>query len=329
MVHCPACKSAVGCLWKGETTVRILIDTDCGVDDAQAIMMALRQPGATVEAITTVTGNAHVKHVNRNVLTVLDVMGADVPVFPGADQPLVPGYWEAEARVHGEDGLGGYTNRPTTARQLEAEPAAAALVRLASEAPGQYMLVALGPLTNVALACRLDPLFPDKIRQLVFMGGTISALGNTRNVTAEFNAYCDPEAAEIVLDAFAQATMLSWETTLKHPFTWEQYDALAATDTPAGRFFRDTTITTVDYLRQFRQVPGYLLPDPLAMAITLRPELVRESAMHYARVELQGRATRGQTVIDYMGLLERESNVSIVTGLDTAGVYALYQQMLA
>lgn len=309
--------------------MRLLIDTDAGVDDAQAIMMALRQPGATVEAITTVTGNVHVKHVNRNVLTVLDVMGADVPVYPGADQPLVPGYWAAEARIHGEDGLGGYPNRPATSRQLHDEPAAAALIRLASEAPGQYTLVALGPLTNIALACRLDPLFPDKIHKLVFMGGTISALGNTKNVTAEFNIYSDPEAAEIVLDAFAQSTMLSWETTLKHPFSWEQYDALAATDTPAGRFFRDTTITTVDYLRQFRQVRGYLLPDPLAMAITLRPDLIGDSALHFVRVELQGRATRGQTVIDYMGLLEREPNVNVVTGLDTAGVYALYQQMLA
>lgn len=309
--------------------MRILIDTDAGVDDAQAIMMALRQPGVTVEAITTVTGNVHVKHVNRNVLTVLDVMGADVPVYPGADQPLVPGYWEAESRIHGEDGLGGYHNRPATSRQLETEPAAVALARLANEAPGQYTLVALGPLTNIALACRLDPLFPDKIRQFVFMGGTISALGNTKNVSAEFNAYCDPEAAEIVLAAFAQSTMLSWETTLRHPFSWEQYDALAAIDTPAGRFFRDTTITTVDFLRKFRQAPGYLLPDPLAMAITLRPDLIRESATHYVRVELQGRATRGQTVIDYMGLLGRDPNVTIVTGLDVAGVYALFQQMLA
>ena len=291
-------------------------------------MMALRQPSVTVEAITTVTGNVHVKHVNRNVLTVLDVMGADVPVYPGADQPLVPGYWEAESRIHGEDGLGGYHNRPATSRQLETEPAAVALVRLANEAPGQYTLVALGPLTNIALACRLDPLFPDKIRQFVFMGGTISALGNTKNVSAEFNAYCDPEAAEIVLAAFAQSTMLSWETTLRHPFSWEQYDALAAIDTPAGRFFRDTTITTVDFLRKFRQAPGYLLPDPLAMAITLRPDLIRESAAHYVRVELQGRATRGQTVIDYMGLLGRDPNVTIVTGLDVAGVYALFQQML-
>lgn len=309
--------------------MRILIDTDCGVDDAQAIMMALRQPGATVEAITTVTGNAHVKHVNRNVLTVLDVMGADVPVFPGADQPLVPGYWEAEARVHGEDGLGGYTNRPTTARQLEAEPAAAALVRLASEAPGQYMLVALGPLTNVALACRLDPLFPDKIRQLVFMGGTISALGNTRNVTAEFNAYCDPEAAEIVLDAFAQATMLSWETTLKHSLSWRQYDALSNLRTPRSTFFGAITGPTVSFLRQFRQVPGYLLPDPLAMAIALDPALITAAEHLYVTMELQGALTRGQTVVDYMGTSQREPNVNIVTGVDIDGVYDMFHRALS
>jgi len=309
--------------------VRLIIDTDAGVDDAQAIMMALRYPDVTVEAITTLTGNVHVDWVTRNVNTVLDIMGSDAPVYRGAAHPLLPGFWKPEVRVHGKDGLGDYRKRPKTNRPVEPEPAAVALVRLANEAPGEYTLVALGPLTNVALACRLDPDFPHKIRHFVFMGGTINAVGNTRNVTAEFNVYCDPEAALIVLDAFPQATMLSWETTLKHPFAWEDYDALTAIPTAAAQFLADTTAGTVAFLRQFDHVPGYLLPDPLAMAVALEPDTIRASAEHYVTVETQGAHTRGQTVIDYMGMLEREPNVAIVTEVNTARVYDLYRQMLS
>ncbi len=106
------------------------------------------------------------------------------------------------------------------------------------------------------------------------MGGTISAVGNTRNLTAEFNIYCDPEAALITLDAFPQSMMVSWETTLKHTFPWPDYDALAATPTTAGRFFRDTTHTGTTYIRGLRAEFGYLLPDPLAMAVALQPDLI-------------------------------------------------------
>jgi len=309
--------------------VRLIIDTDAGVDDAQALMMALCDPRAEVVAITTLTGNVHLDHVTRNVLTVLDLMGAEVPVYRGAEQPLLPGFWEPEERVHGADGLGGYTPRASSDGRLEPEQAALALVRLADEMPGELTLVALGPLTNVALACCLDPTFPRKIRVFTFMGGTISAFGNTKNVSAEFNLYCDPEAAHIVLSAFPEATMLSWETTVKHPFTWEQYEALAALPGERARFFRETTRLSVDLIRNQYRFPGFLLPDPLAMAITLDPALAVEVEQRYVAVELAGTRTRGQTVIDHLGLLGRPPNVRIVTTVDTGGVYALYERMLA
>ncbi len=309
--------------------MRLIIDTDAGVDDAQAIMLALAHPGATVEAITTVTGNVHVDWVTRNVFTVLHLMGSDAPVFRGADQPLLPGKWEPETRIHGQDGLGDYRRRPTITRQVEPEPAAVGLVRLANEAPGEYTLVALGPLTNIALACRLDLEFPKKIKQFVFMGGTIAAMGNTPMVSAEFNIFCDPEAAMIALAAFPESTMLSWETTLRHPFDWEQYDRLTVQSSAAARFFMETTAGTVAFLRRFRDLQGYLLPDPLAMAVALEPDIVQTSEQHYVTVELQGAHTRGQTVIDYFGLLQRDPNVTIVTGLDTQRVFDLFLKMLA
>ncbi|MBI1258011.1 MAG: nucleoside hydrolase, partial [Chloroflexi bacterium] len=222
--------------------MRLIIDTDAGVDDAQAIMLALRHPGVQVEAITTVCGNVDVDKVVANVLTTLDVMNADVPVYRGASEPLVSD-WSAEA-WHGEDGLGNLRSRPSTQRRVETEQAALALIRLANDHPGELTLVALAPMTNLALAIRLDPTFPSKIKEFIFMGGAHSAIGNTQNVTAEWNVYCDPEAAYITLRAFPQARMISWEATLEHPFTWEQYDELAALPTPAGEFFKATGLST-------------------------------------------------------------------------------------
>lgn len=293
-------------------------------------MLALNQPDVTIEAITAVTGNVHVDWVTKNVFTVLETMQAgDIPVFRGAEQPLVPGSWRPETQVHGNDGLGNLRKRPPTQRILEAEPAALALIRLANASPGELTLIALGPLTNIALACRLDPTFPQKIKHFVFMGGTISAMGNTPNLAAEFNIYIDPEAAAVTLAAFPAATMLSWETTLYHPFTWEQYDALVFKATPTAQFFRETTMATVEYLRKFDQVPGYLLPDPLAMALVLEPEIVQESSFQHVRVELTGSHTRGQTVIDHFGLTGQAPNVHIVTKLDTAAVYAMYERVLS
>ncbi|MGQ9849216.1 MAG: nucleoside hydrolase [Aggregatilineaceae bacterium] len=310
--------------------MRLIIDTDAGVDDAQAILMALAHPGVTVEAITAVTGNTHVDWVIRNVFTVLSLKGASVPVYRGAASPLVPGFWQPEVRVHGEDGLGNYRQRPDSYPDVEPEPAAMALVRLAHAAPGELTLVALGPLTNVALACRLDPDFPRKLKHFIFMGGTIAAKGNTApHITAEFNIHCDPEAALIALDAFPQATMLSWEATLYHPFSWSQYDALVAQDSAAARFVAETTRETVTFLRQHPRVPGYLLPDPLAMAVALDPTLIQSSERHYVTVEVQGRHTRGQTVVDYFALLEHEPNVDVVTGVDVMGVFELFRRALA
>lgn len=307
--------------------MRMIIDTDAGVDDAQAIMMALASPGVAVEAITTVTGNIHVDKVVPNVLAVLDIMKKDAPVYRGADRPLIAN-WSPEEQVHGQDGLGNWKDRPPTQRRAESEHAVNALLRLANQAPGQYTLVALGPLTNIALAAQLDPSFPAKIKQFVFMGGTIQAMGNAANLTSEFNIYCDPEAAYMALRAFPMSTMLSWETTMAHPMTWAQFEALTGLDTDAARFMKATSSVTAELIKSY-QYDGYLLPDPLAMAITVQPDLIRKSAEYAVTVELHGAHTRGQTIIDYRGRSGHRPNVRVVQELDMDGVAALYRRMLA
>ena len=307
---------------------KLIIDTDAGVDDAQAILLALREPGVEVTAITTLTGNVHIRQVNPNVLTILEIMQRDVPVFAGCDRPLVQP-WEDAAEFHGGDGLGDFRDRPTLTRQLEDEHAVLALLRLTRQAPGELTVIALGPLTNVAAAIRLDPDFPARVKQFAFMGGTIAAQGNTPVVTAEYNIYTDPEAAAITLDAFPQATMLSWETTLQHGFAWDKFNQLCAIDTAAGRFFRAISQATAERLQTTYARPAYLLPDPLAMAVTLRPQLIQRSSDKYVTVELQGAHTRGQTVIDWTGIGGRAPNVRIVQALDTAGVHAMFVEALS
>ena len=307
---------------------KLIIDTDAGVDDAQAIMLALCEPGVEVAAITTLTGNVHIRQVNPNVLTILEIMKRDVPVYAGCDRPLVQP-WEDAAEFHGGDGLGDYRDRPALTRSLEDEHAVLALLRMTREMPGELTLIALGPLTNIAAAIRLDPEFPSRVKHFAFMGGTIAAQGNTPVVTAEYNIYTDPEAACITLDAFPMSTMLSWETTLWHGFAWDKFNQLCAIDSVHGRFFRAISRATAERLQSVYARPAYLLPDPLAMAVTLRPHLIQQSSQHFVTVELQGAHTRGQTVIDYTGITGRPPNVRIVQALDTDGVHAMFVDALS
>ena len=308
--------------------MKLIIDTDAGVDDAQAIMLALADPAVEVLGITTLTGNVHIRQVNPNVLTILEIMNRDVPVYTGIDRPLIQA-WEDAAEFHGGDGLGNYQDRPALTRSMEAEHAVPALLRLSREHEGELTLIALGPLTNIAAAVRLDPDFPARIKKFVFMGGTIAAHGNTPIVTAEYNIFTDPEAAYITLAAFPESTMLSWETTLAHGFAWDKFNRLCAIDTVSGRFFKAISQATAERLERDFQRPAYLLPDPLAMAITLQPGLVRRSGAFYTTVELNGRSTRGQTVIDYNGISGQPANVTIIQQLDIDGVYDMFVAALS
>jgi len=310
--------------------MKLIIDTDAGVDDAQAIMLALSDPAVDVLAITTLTGNVHIRQVNPNVLTILEIMGRDVPVYAGIDRPLVQ-EWEDAAEFHGGDGLGNFQDRPALTRSLEDEHAVPALLRLSREYAGELTLIALGPLTNIAAAVRLDPDFAARIKQFVFMGGTIAARGNTPIVTAEYNIYTDPEAAYITLAAFPDSTMLSWETTLAHGFAWDRFNRLCAIDTVNGRFFKGISQATAERLEGAYKRPAYLLPDPLAMAITLQPALIRQSGKYHVTVELNGRHTRGQTVIDYIGdyVNGEQANCNVIQRLDIEGVYEMFVRALS
>ena len=295
---------------------RLLIDTDCGVDDAQAILMAFAHPQTQVEAISAVAGNVEVDKVTANVGVILDLLDADAPLYRGADRPLVQPPEPAHF-IHGADGLGNANFDPPRTQPVAGEHAAQAIARLARQAPGEITLVTLGPLTNVALAVRLDPQLAQNIKRVVCMGGAVQAQGNTAMVS-EFNFWSDPEATHIVLETFPDVTIASWELTLQHGLPWEQYDALVETTTPKGQFVRRITAEILGAVKAHPLYGslGMLLPDPLAMACALEPGIILEQERRRVVMELHGAHTRGQTVVDWMGETDQPANVNIVRRVD-------------
>jgi purine nucleosidase len=301
---------------------RFVIDTDPGVDDAQAIMMAFAHPEAHIEAITTVAGNGSLERTTGNACTILDVLERDVPVYAGCSRALVARPTDA-SHVHGQDGLGdsGY---PRSKRKVADEHAVHALVRLANASPGELTLVAIGPLTNLALATRLDPTLPDKYERLIVMGGAIRGMGNI-TPAAEFNVYADPEAAAIVFDAWPGLTLISWETTMAHPFAAEQVETLMAMDSPRAEFFRRITRRPLEVVQQLLGFRAWFSADGLAVAVALEPDIVRKAEAHYVQVELAGQHTRGQTTVDWYDLTGHEPNVNLVLEMDTERLWELMQ----
>lgn len=302
---------------------KIIIDTDAGVDDAQAIMMALTHPDTEISAITMVMGNVPVTAVSKNVPRILDVFDANVPFYVGADRPLVTPYVDA-AYVHGDDGLGN-SGIPYSSRQSEDEHAVYALIRLINESPNEYEIIALGPLTNLALAVRLDPTLPQKVKRLVIMGGTIGARGNT-SALAEYNFFADPEAVQVVLDTFGAEPpypeLISWETTLAHTVSFDVYDEWCSHQTPRSEFFHKISSQFAERIRERGQ---YALPDPLAMAVMLEPSLVKQQADYFTAMELAGQYARGQLVVDYRGMIDgvtrdgNSANLTVVQQINQDG----------
>ncbi|KAA3648271.1 MAG: nucleoside hydrolase [Chloroflexi bacterium] len=302
---------------------RLVIDTDPGVDDAEAIMMASVHPDASIEALTVVGGNVPLENTVPNTLKILDVLGEEAPVFAGSPGPLVSLPDEDAAFVHGSDGLGD-AGLPASTRKVEEEHAANALVRLANENPGELSLIAIGPLTNVALATRLDPELPQKYKELIIMGGAVYAQGNTVNTTAEFNIFFDPEAAYVVFDAWPELTMISWEATMSHAIGPDQLKLLKNNDNPRGIFFDAISAKIIKFIKEVMGRDELFGADPLAMAVALEPDIVTKMAKHHVHVERFGGASRGQTIVDWNNRTGKEPNANIVLDVDMERFFDLF-----
>ena len=298
--------------------IPLLIDTDPGVDDALALLMAFADTRHRVLALTIAAGNVGLDHTVANALKLCDVAGVDVPVHPGCPVPLVHDAADA-AYVHGRDGFGdtGYT---PSARRASDEHAALAILRLSHEHAGRLLLVTLGPLTNLALALRLDPTLPTRIGRLVVMGGAVTGQGNT-SVPAEFNIAFDPEAADVVFRGFPRFDVADWEAVVRHGFLHRDFDRWLADGDTRGTFYDGIS----RYTRQWsadRRGDRFHSADSLAMAMALAPEGIVRAEERPLAVELEGRLSRGATVVDWQRRSGRPDNARILLDYDQAAFEA-------
>jgi purine nucleosidase len=295
-------------------TQPILLDVDTGVDDALAIILAVRSPEFSLQGISTVNGNVDLARTTANTLTVLDVLDAPpIPVAAGAAAPLARAGITA-GDVHGGDGLGGAARTFLPSRRRAGEDAAGFILETIRRFPGALTLVATGPLTNVALAIRRDQDTMQRLRSLVVMGGAIRSPGNVGPVS-EFNFAVDPEAAAIVLGAGLPLTLVPLDVTERVTLTRRLVDASSRNETVPA-FVRRITATTIAFHREHEGTEGIFLHDPLAVGVALDPSLVRREPMAVA-VETQGALTAGMAVADLRRRSRATPTAEVCVEVDT------------
>src|ERR1044071_7549142 len=218
---------------------RILLDTDPGIDDACAILLALASPELTVEGLSIVHGNCSVEQATTNALAVLELVHAsNIPVVRGCELPLVqPSLLAPE--THGDAGIG-YAKLPSPTSKPIGQRGSDFLIERIMSNPGEITLVAIGPLTNVALAIRQEPRIVSALKELIIMGGAIRHEGNT-TALAEFNAYVDPHAAHIVFHSGMPMTLVPLDVTYQCILTSDDVQRMCQVDSPITKFVEDST----------------------------------------------------------------------------------------
>ena len=306
--------------------IPLLIDTDPGVDDALALLMAFNDPDHQLLGLTIAAGNVGLEHTVRNALKLCEVANReDVPVYAGCADPLLHPAADA-AYVHGRDGFGDIGYSPAS-RAAETEHAALAILRLSHEYAGKLLLVALGPLTNIALALKLDPTLPQRIKRFVVMGGAVSAHGNI-TAAAEFNIAFDPEAAHIVFQGFPHIDLADWEAVIAHGFLHAEAEQWLQADSPRARFYERISLQTRNWSVD-RRGDHWHSADALAMAYALQPEGAQELLERPVAVELAGTLTRGTTVVDWNRQEGRPDNATLLMRYDQARFEGLIRAALA
>jgi purine nucleosidase len=300
--------------------LNLIIDTDAGVDDALGLLMALQTPDVKVRAITTVSGNVSVDQVTKNVRVILGVAGKNVPVYKGCSGAIFATNIEPVTALMGEDGLGGTSLTWPEAENIQgSEHAALALIRLAREIHEQgedLVIAAIGPLTNLALALRLEPKFVQWVNRLVVMGGTLAGHGNA-TPAAEFNFCADPESAAIVLAAgFPRLEVLTWETSIQHALKWSDLEHLVKKSGRGARFIKECCAQLVRVLRDEWHMLASPMPDPLTMLAVLDPQSVIQSTPLAAWVETQGEFGRGMLALDWHNNRRAKPNIILLECLD-------------
>jgi len=295
---------------------RVILDTDTAGDDCFALLIALLHPNLKLEAVTIAGGNVGFSQQVENALYTIQTAGKSgaVPVYKGCESPLMGKHDTVEV-VHGSDGMGD-SFFPQATQRPEAEHAVDQIIERVNAAPGEINLMAIAPLTNIAMALLRDPGIAAKIPHIYIMGGTNNALGNI-TPTAEYNFWVDPEAARIVLRSGIPITMVGWEMCTQYSVMDDDDHAeIAALDTAGSRFFRDVNRVVMKFNKEVHRLNGTTHPDALLVAIAANDAVMTKSHTYYVDVELTGEFTRGYSVVDINGRLGRPVNVRVCEAVD-------------
>jgi inosine-uridine nucleoside N-ribohydrolase len=309
--------------------LRIILDTDLAmgapgsdIDDGFALALALADPGISVELVTTVGGNSDVDTSTRLTHELLEVLGrTDVPVVTGASRPLDPRLRHPDRSVGGSGGAppGPY--------------AAAEIVRRAMAEPGELTLVAIGPLTNLAIALLIEPRVAAAVREIVVMGGVYLEQTNVAQMPGEYNFWCDPDAAQVVLESGAPLRLVGLDVTRRVRLTRDDAARLAQSGA-FGRLASEHTLAWIDFQERVKphealEQGSCALHDPLAVAVVTRPGLVTWREAHVA-VETAGRVTRGVAIADLLMWADPPAaNCRIATSVDAEGFRDLFLERMA
>ena len=292
----------------------IIIDTDPGIDDALAIMLAAASPEVRILGMTAVAGNTGLEHTAPNLAKIADLLGLDVPLGRGAIRPLWRRDTVPDANVHGADGLGGYA-LPDSQRTLE--PAVPLLARLVEESDQPVTIVAIGPVTNIALFINEYPETARKVERIVIMGGGARDVLGNATPTAEFNIYYDPDAAAAMFDFGVPITMIGLDVTHKALVGSAHLAGLYASGGPIAIMVEAITGHYGEAAYSGNDLDDAVAQhDSLAIAAAFLPDIVTTEHL-FVDVENVGRLTSGMTVVDFAGRTGNAPNCDVALDVDT------------
>ena len=291
---------------------KILFDTDPGIDDACAILLALASPELSLEGLSVIHGNCSLDQGTTNALSILELANAShIPVAKGCELPLVqPSLLAPE--THGDTGLG-YAKLPNPQSKPISQHGIDFLIETILAAPGEITLVAIAPLTNVALAIRKEPRIVEALKEIIIMGGAIRHEGNT-TALAEFNTYVDPHAAQIVYQAGIPTTLVPLDVTYQCILTPGDVKRLQKIDSPITKFVADATRFYMEFHDEYQKIDGCVINDPLALALTFAPELCTYQELP-VEVDLSGGISMGKTVADFYNYGKKPPNIKVALGV--------------
>lgn len=306
---------------------KLIIDTDTASDDAVALIMAVKQPDVTIEAITVVAGNVPLEQGVQNALYTLALCDVELPVYAGMSKPLIRDLKTAD-HVHGKDGMSDI-GLPLQGFTPESGHAVNILIKKINKHEGKISLICLAPLTNIAMALLLDKSIASKVKDCVIMGGIGQGRGNVTPLS-EYNFWADPEAAKIVFESGISIKMVGWDVSRDYAvFDDNEVRKLREIDTPLADFAVDVQKTLVQYAQQSSHLKGFDLPDPIAMAVALDPTVATESKDAFVSILLNNDESRGQTVMDFTGAMGKPPNAEVVLKADSQKFIDMLHRSLA